>query len=251
MLNPRLIKVYGEGSRDLLNTLVSDLGADLAAKCYVSVEEHKKVNGVMMPVLIFNATGHSDEIKSKITRFKSMYGLRVQYVRSVPNGCLQLYLDGEDYRRHDMYETSELMYSTAEKEMMQKSIIHALGDIGGLGYLQSEIPFINKCMFINLITQYLCTLDIGVGCNYKGDVYITSVDALLKYCGNDTDKFNLIMGIIQARNNSCSKFGLSETTESVFYVWSMDEFRDLCESIGVVIHRDNSTLSAASIMAGE
>lgn len=45
MLNPKLIDVFREGSRDMLNKLALEIGEKLATKCYFTTDSSKRICG--------------------------------------------------------------------------------------------------------------------------------------------------------------------------------------------------------------
>lgn len=49
MLNPKLIELYGEESRQMLNSMIGTLGCELASLCYVVPDDFMLLNDVKIP----------------------------------------------------------------------------------------------------------------------------------------------------------------------------------------------------------
>ena len=74
MLNPKLIELYGEDSRDMLMKLISEMGEDNASKAYVvSGITTRYICGVEMPGAIRTTSDSPVDIGMGIVNFIDKY----------------------------------------------------------------------------------------------------------------------------------------------------------------------------------
>ncbi len=72
MLNPELIKRYGVSTKKLFDSLVSELGVQLASTCYIpSISCVDSIGNVMMPDNIVSTSDKKHEIRCGINSFVS------------------------------------------------------------------------------------------------------------------------------------------------------------------------------------
>lgn len=74
MINPKLIELYGEGSRDMLTKLVDELGNSYASTCYVIVDDIMHIEGAIIPhSMVTTTTEKRWDIANKALSFIDKY----------------------------------------------------------------------------------------------------------------------------------------------------------------------------------
>lgn len=73
MLNPSLIKLCGEASRDVFNKLVGEMGEDNASKCYFVTDSFKRICGVDVPGAMFTTSDNPLDIGWRLSIFIDKY----------------------------------------------------------------------------------------------------------------------------------------------------------------------------------
>lgn len=75
MLNPKLIEIYGEESREKFDNLISELGINLAGTCYVvSGCANTYISGVRLPNFMISTEDNVSAINDALRRYAKKYG---------------------------------------------------------------------------------------------------------------------------------------------------------------------------------
>lgn len=92
MLNPKVVEIYGVESQEILNSILSDLGDELAQVCYVSTKGYVITSGVKIPCNLITASGRVDEVRKSTREFRrTCQDLYIHEVGRIPDGYIALY----------------------------------------------------------------------------------------------------------------------------------------------------------------
>lgn len=86
MINEKLLDVFGEESRDMLNSMCNAIGAEAAAECYVAGSNGAiTLNGVKMPHMIRVPANRAKDIRERLDKFLDDNGYTTRKIHLTDN----------------------------------------------------------------------------------------------------------------------------------------------------------------------
>lgn len=129
MLNPELIKIYGNGCESLLTELLLELGDGIGAECYMSTIGYTTVGAAMMPTTMVTLYDMR-EVNRRIEQYKMIYPIMlIKQVSKVPSGYIPLYVEDYKRRKNNMKVNPTLLqlYGEESRESLQ-NLVDKIGE---------------------------------------------------------------------------------------------------------------------------